>query len=385
MSENLNVPSVPLKRTPLYQDHVDCGGRMVAFAGYEMPVQYATGILEEHTWTRTSAGLFDISHMGEAYLIAEDGRYDTVAEVLETLVPADILGLRPGQQRYSQLLNGAGGIIDDIMVTRFAAGDAGGRLLLILNASRKDVDCAHIASQLPAGLRLELKSDRALLALQGPKAAAVFEGLAPGAAALPFMHASPVRLAGIECHVSRSGYTGEDGFEISLPSNDVQALWQRLLQFPQVRPCGLGARDSLRLEAGLCLYGHELDETTSPVEAGLLWSIQKRRREAGGFPGFARIKREITEGPPRIRVGLLPDGKAPAREGTPIQSEALQPVGIVTSGGYSPTLKRPVAMGYVTPGHAAKGCAVRLIVRGNPLSAQVVALPFVPHGYRRTS
>lgn len=385
MSENPNSSAGSLKRTPLYQCHVDGGGRMVAFAGYEMPVQYATGILDEHAWTRKSASLFDISHMGEAVLIAEDGRHETVAAAMESLVPADILGLRPGQQRYSQLLNDAGGMIDDIMITRFAGGGHDGRLLLILNASRKEIDCAHMTGRLPSGVRLEQKSDRALLALQGPKAASVIEGLAPPAAALSFMHACHVEIAGIDCHVSRSGYTGEDGFEISVASSDVRALWQRLLQSHDVRPCGLGARDSLRLEAGLCLYGHELDETTSPVEAGLVWSIQKRRRSAGGFPGFSRVNREMTEGPSRVRAGLLPDGKAPAREGTAIQSDSGEHIGVVTSGGYSPTLKRPIAMGYVTPDHAAEGTSVRLIVRGTPLSARVVALPFVPHGYRRTN
>lgn len=384
MPETASTRLDPLKRTPLYQQHVDAGGRMVVFAGYEMPVQYAGGILEEHAWTRDHAGLFDISHMGEAHLIADDGLQETVARALETLVPADIFGLRPGQQRYSQLLNDGGGIIDDVMATRFADQRDDGRLMLILNAARKKIDCAHLSQRLPKGIRLEPKPERALLALQGPMAARVVTELAPNSASLIFMNAIHTQAAGIDCQISRSGYTGEDGFEISVAANEVQHLWQILLRSQDVRPCGLGARNSLRLEAGLCLYGHEMDETTSPVEAGLLWSIQKRRRETGGFPGFPRIKNEINYGPSRLRVAIMPDGKAPAREGTEIQSVTGQPIGIVTSGGFSPTLKRPIAMGYVTSDHAAEGSAVQLIVRATPHSARIVKLPFVPHAYCRT-
>jgi len=383
MSTSSNAHSETLSRTPLFAQHIEAGGRMVAFAGYEMPVQYKGGILEEHAWTRGAAGLFDISHMGEAHLVAEDGRHETATAALEALVPADILSLRPGQQRYTQLLADNGGIIDDFMVTRFAEG-TDGRLLLVLNAARKTIDIAHMAPRLPSGVRLKLKDDRALLALQGPKAADVLAGLAPPSSALAFMTAANMTIANIACHVSRSGYTGEDGFEISAAAADIAKLWQALLRSPEVRPCGLGARDTLRLEAGLCLYGHELDETTSPIEAGLSWSIQKRRREAGGFPGYARLKREIGGGAARVRVGISLDGKVPARDGAEIHAIDGQKIGIVTSGGFSPTLKRPIAMGYVAPTHAAEGAAVKLIVRGTAHDGRIVKLPFVPHAYRRT-
>lgn len=379
-------PTISLRQTPLHQAHLDAGGKMVAFAGYDMPVQYAGGILEEHAWTRNSAGLFDISHMGEAHLVAADGRHETAARALEAMVPADVASMKPAQQRYTQLLNAHGGIIDDMMVTRLGDAADEGRLMLIFNAARKEVDAAHIHAHLGSGVQLETRTGRALLALQGPKAVVALARLAAAAEDLRFMHAAAMQVAGIACHVSRSGYTGEDGFEISLAATDAVHLWQALSAAPEVRPCGLGARDSLRLEAGLCLYGHELDETTSPVEAGLLWSIQKRRRVGGGFPGYARMAREMgAAGPVRVRVGLLPDGRAPAREGTEIQTTMGERIGIVTSGGFSPTLKRPIAMGYVPLKHAAIGTGVNLIVRGNPLSARIVALPFVAHGYRRSA
>lgn len=384
-SESAASPPGDLKQTPLHKVHVALGARMVPFAGYEMPVQYPAGILEEHGWARGSAGLFDISHMGEAHLIASDGRHESASTALEALVPTDVLGLRNGQQRYTQLLNDQGGTIDDLMVTRFADPGMDGRLLLILNASRKAVDCDHISGRLPAGVRLEAKPDNGLLALQGPKSAAVLGQLAAHAAELRFMEAAYLRLAGVDCHVSRSGYTGEDGFEISAPAVALGELWQALSQFPEVRPCGLGARDSLRLEAGLCLYGHELDEATSPIEAALAWSIPKRRRGEGGFPGADRVLRELKDGPARRRVGILPDGRAPARDNTEIlSSEGAKPIGKVTSGGFSPTLKRPIAMGYVTAEHAVVGQPVKLLVRGNALDARIVELPFVAHAYRKT-
>src|SRR5262245_33100629 len=277
------VSDQPLRRTPLYAQHVALGAKMVPFAGYEMPVQYPMGILKEHLHTRAQAGLFDVSHMGQAVLVGPG--HAATAAALEALVPADILNLQPGQQRYTQLLNDAGGIIDDLMVTRPAARDADGRLLLIVNASRKDVDYAHIAAGLPPAVRLEPALDRALLAVQGPAAAHILASLCPEAARLAFMTATSVRVGGLDCHVSRSGYTGEDGFEISVPAAGAEALWQMLLRADGLAPIGLGARDSLRLEAGLCLYGHDIDESTSPIEAGLAWSIQKGRRTAGGFPG----------------------------------------------------------------------------------------------------
>jgi aminomethyltransferase len=269
------------------------------------------------------------------------------------------------------------------MVTRFADEKEDGKLFLILNASRKEIDCKYMSERLPHGVHLEPKLNRALLALQGPKAASVLAELAPRSAELRFMQAAPVLISGNACHISRSGYTGEDGFEISVASHAVHELWETLLRFDEVRACGLGARDSLRLEAGLCLYGRELDETTSPIEAGLAWSIHTRRRRNGAFPGASRIQREIAHGTTRLRVGILPDGRAPARENTDILAPAGLTIGIVTSGGYSPTLKRPIAMGYVAPEHASVGGEIKLVVRGNALDARIVKLPFVPHGYHR--
>lgn len=371
------------RRTPLYSEHLRLGARMVPFAGYEMPVQYPTGIIEEHLWTRSQAGLFDISHMGQALLSAAGGNHETSARALEALVPADIAGLAAGQQRYTQLLNAEGGIIDDLMVARPASPNATGILRLIINASRKEIDCAHIARHLPSSVRLDVLQDAALVALQGPKAAGVLSALWPGAADMAFMQVAEADIAGCRCFVSRSGYTGEDGYEISVVASEVARLWEVLLNAPSVRPCGLGARDSLRLEAGLCLYGHELDEATSPVEAGIAWSIQGRRRQSGGFPGAQRIERELSGGPSRRRAGILPSGRAPAREGTEVLSAEGKPIGVVTSGGYSPTLKRPIAMGYVQSEHTKPGTPVKLVVRGAPLDAEIVQPPFVPHAYHR--
>ena len=371
----------PLLRTPLHGEHVALGARLVPFAGYAMPVQYPAGIIAEHNWTREHAGLFDVSHMGQAALGGSD--HETAARALEALVPADIVNLKPGQQRYTQLLNESGGILDDLMVTRPATEEERGYIYLIVNASTKETDYAHIAARLPAGVALVRGEERALLALQGPAAEGVLERLGAGTARLKFMMTGWFEIAGLRCHVSRSGYTGEDGFEISVKAEDAVALWRALLGDAEVRPVGLGARDSLRLEAGLCLYGHDIDETTSPVEAGLTWSIQRRRREEGGFPGYERIRREIAEGPSRVRVGILPEGRAPAREGTPIATLDGREVGTVTSGGFGPTLGRPAAMGYVARDAAAIGTALHLTVRGKPLSAKVAAMPFVPHRYKR--
>ncbi|MFA7305424.1 MAG: glycine cleavage system aminomethyltransferase GcvT [Hyphomicrobium sp.] len=374
-----------LKKTPLHAAHLERGARMVPFAGYEMPVQYPTGILEEHAWTRNHASLCDISHMGQAIVIADDCKHETAATALEALVPADLVGLAPGRQRYSQLLNAAGGIIDDLMVTRPEASDESGGLILILNASRMDIDCAHIARHLPKGVRIEPQSDLALLALQGPASAEVFGAICPDSRELSFMQATRTRVGPCKAFVSRSGYTGEDGFEISVAASDALTLWRTLLACEDVRPCGLGARDSLRLEAGLCLYGHELDEATSPVEAGLTWSIPKRRRASGGFPGAERILREMTGEPERVRVGLQPTGRIPARDGTEIRSKAGSKIGVITSGGYSPTLKRPIALGYISADYANVDTPVDVMVRGEPLDAKVVALPFVPHAYKRAT
>jgi aminomethyltransferase len=370
-----------LLQTPLHHEHVALGARMVPFAGYAMPVQYPTGILTEHNWTREHAGLFDVSHMGQAVLIGPD--HATTARFLETLIPADMLNLKPGQQRYSQLLDENGGILDDLMVTRPGDPARDGHLYLIVNASTKEQDYAHIGSRLPAGITLSRFDDRALLALQGPSAAAVLAKLAPDAAEMTFMQARPLNIAEIDCHVSRSGYTGEDGYEISVAAADAVPLWRALLADTEVKAIGLGARDSLRLEAGLCLYGHDIDTSTSPIEAGLTWSIQKRRREEGGFPGAARIQREIAEGAPRIRVGLKPEGRAPAREGTIITTPDGREVGIVTSGGFGPTVNGPVAMGYVARDVAVPGTDLHLMVRGKAQPAKVASMPFAPHRYKR--
>jgi len=371
----------PLRRTPLYDLHVALGAKMVPFAGYEMPVQYPLGILKEHLHTRAEAGLFDVSHMGQAFLDGPD--HATTASALEALVPADIAGLMPGQQRYSQLLNDTGGIIDDLMVSYPDARKHDGRLMLVVNAACKDADYAHIAARLPADVRLTPLADRALLAFQGPSAVSLMAKLSANAAKLPFMYVGSERVGDFDCQVSRSGYTGEDGFEISVAADQAMDLAKLLLSQPNVQPIGLGARDSLRLEAGLCLYGHDIDETTSPIEAGLAWSIQKRRRTEGGFPGFERIRDELARAPARKRVGIKPEGRAPAREGTEILSMQGERIGVVTSGGFGPSVNAPVAMGYVQPGFAATGTSVNLMVRGKALPASVAPLPFFPHRYAR--
>jgi aminomethyltransferase len=381
MSAAADTPS--LKRTPLYDLHVAAGAKMVPFAGYDMPVQYPMGVLKEHLWCREKAGLFDVSHMGQAILIADNAKHETVAAALEALVPADLKSLRHGQQRYTQLLADDGGILDDLMVTRPSEPAHEGGLVLVVNASRKDFDFAHIAARLPKGVRLDPRPHNALLALQGPAAADVLAQLMPDTARLSFMSANLLYWKDIGCLVSRSGYTGEDGFEIVVPSDSAAKLWTTLLADPRVAPIGLGARDSLRLEAGLCLYGHDIDEQSSPIEAGLAWSIQRRRREEGGFPGADRIRREIASGPARRRVGIRPDGRAPAREGTEVQDATGKTIGKITSGGFGPTLNAPIAMGYVDAAHVKTGTPVQLVVRGKPLAARVIDLPFVPHRYHR--
>ncbi|HEY8578710.1 MAG TPA: glycine cleavage system aminomethyltransferase GcvT [Beijerinckiaceae bacterium] len=363
-----------LRRTPLHALHARLGARMAAFAGYDMPIQYPAGVLAEHRWTRDSAGLFDVSHMGQAILEGLDA-----ARGLETLVAADLVALPEGRTRYTQLLNAAGGVLDDLMVTRCAGRREGAeRLLLVVNAARKEADFALIRARLPH-LVLTPLEDRALLALQGPLAVDALAAHWPALRDMPFMSfvTEGARFAW------RSGYTGEDGFEISTPAQEAEAFAQRLLEDPRVRPVGLGARDSLRLEAGLCLYGHDLDETTSPVEAGLAWSIGRRRRAEGGFPGAERILRELRDGPARRRVGLALEGRQPAREGAEIVTPAGEEVGRVTSGGFAPSLDRPVAMGYVAAAHAGPGARLDLRVRGKALPARVVATPFVPHRFVR--
>jgi aminomethyltransferase len=369
------TPAGPLKRTPLYELHRELGARLVPFAGYEMPVQYPTGILAEHTHTRTACGLFDVSHMGQVRLTARPGH--NAAAALETLVPGDIASLQPGQQRYTQFTNDAGGILDDLMVT-----STGDHLLLVINADCKDADLAHIQAHLSDRCEIEPMFSRGLIALQGPLAAEVLGRFAPAVATMKFMTGAFAVIDGARCYVTRSGYTGGDGYEISTPAEAAETIARKLLAAPEVKPIGLGARDSLRLEAGLCLYGHDIDTGTTPTEAGLLWSIGKQRRIDGGFPGASVIQEQIAAGAPRKRVGLLPEGKAIARDGAEIVLAGAV-VGKVTSGGFAPTLGRAIAMGYVERAKSAVGTKVELMVRGKPVPAEIVPMPFVKHAYYR--
>jgi aminomethyltransferase len=369
-----------LKRTALYDRHVALGARLVPFAGYEMPVQFQEGIMAEHAHTRTAAGLFDVSHMGQAVVSGPD--HETVAKALERLVPGDLMGLAPGRMRYTQLTNADGGIIDDLMVSRPADQAQGGRLALVVNASRREVDYAWLGQHLPQDIKLTRSEDRSLLALQGPAAETVLSRYCPQAPSLSFMASAPACFEGRDIHLARCGYTGEDGFELSIPTSHVLDVYDRLIADRDVKPIGLGARDSLRLEAGLCLYGHDIDETTSPVEADLAWSIGKRRRLEGGYVGDRRIGEELKNGVKRRRVGIVPDGRAPAREGAAIMVGG-RTIGRVTSGGFSPTLGRPIAMGYVEREFAAPGTRIDLMVRDKPMAAEVVNLPFIPHRYKK--
>jgi aminomethyltransferase len=366
------------KRTSLYDRHVGLGARMVPFAGYDMPVQYPTGIIAEHNWTRENAGLFDVSHMGQCAILGES--FEAVARAMEKLVPADVLGLKPRQQRYSQLLAEDGGTLDDLMITRH---EQEGMLYVVVNAGRKDHDYQWFERHLPRQVSLRRLDGLSLVALQGPRAEEVLARHAPRVRDIAFMHYADVVIGGIPAQVSRSGYTGEDGFEISVANAAAPTLWTLLLSDPLVKPVGLGARDSLRLEAGLCLYGHELDETVSPVEADLVWSIQKRRRAEGGFIGAARLQRELSDGTARKRVGLKPEGRAPAREGTVITDAAGREIGKVTSGGFGPSVGGPIAMGYVETQSSVPGTKVSLLVRGNAMPAEVVKLPFIPNRFKR--
>ena len=367
----------PLKRTPLYELHRELGAKIVPFAGYEMPVQYPAGIIAEHQHTRSAAGLFDVSHMGQIRIAADD--FDRAAKALERLVPGDIRGIEPGRMRYTQFTNAAGGILDDLMAARL-----GEQLLLVVNASRKEADAAHLREHLTGHARIEEQPGRALIALQGPAAAAVIARLDARADAMGFMSVAELAIGGVPCIASRSGYTGEDGFEMSMPAEEAVAVARLLLGQPEVKPIGLGARDSLRLEAGLCLYGHDIDETTTPVEAGLTWSIGKRRRTEGGFLGAASILEQIAQGASRKRVGILPEGRAPARENTDVTDAKGGLIGKVTSGGFGPTVGGPICMGYVDRAHAGEGTELALLVRGTPRPARVAPLPFVPHRYKRS-
>ncbi|MDZ7906603.1 MAG: glycine cleavage system aminomethyltransferase GcvT [Cypionkella sp.] len=364
-----------LKRLVLHDLHVELGGKMVGFAGYEMPVQYPMGVMGEHLHTRAKAGLFDVSHMGQI-LAYPTGSMEELALALETLMPMDVLGLAAGRQRYGLLTNGAGGILDDLM---FA--NRGDHYLIVVNAACKDADFAHLQAHLTCA-NLTMCSDRALLALQGPLAEGALVQVIPQVAEMRFMDSA---IFG-DVWVSRSGYTGEDGFEISVPETIVQELVRRLLALPDVAPIGLGARDSLRLEAGMPLYGHDIDETTSPVEAGLSWAIQKARRaggaRAGGFAGAARILDELSNGVSRLRVGLRPEGRAPMREGVALL-QGSTPVGAITSGGFGPSIGAPIAMGYVPPHLAEIGTLLHGDLRGKPTPLRVASMPFHPTNFKR--
>lgn len=365
-----------LRRTPLYALHLELGGKMVPFAGYELPVQYQAGILKEHLHTRAHAGLFDVSHMGQATLFGADP-----AAALETLTPADVQGLKQGQQRYALLLNPQGGIKDDFMVSRLGGEPT---LHLVVNGATKEGDFAYIEERLGGIANLTRHSERALLALQGPAAGMVLARHAPDSTRLVFMETARMNVAGAAAIVSRSGYTGEDGFEISIDAGDAERVARALLGEAEVLPIGLGARDSLRLEAGLCLYGHDLNEDIDPVSAALTWSIGKRRRETRDFPAAARILDLLANGPAEKRVGMRPEGRAPAREGAQIADKSGRVIGHVTSGGFGPSANAPVAMGYVETPFVREGTEIDLMVRGKALPARVAAMPFVPHRYKRS-
>ncbi|MDO8606896.1 MAG: glycine cleavage system aminomethyltransferase GcvT [Phaeospirillum sp.] len=362
----------PLLTTPLDSLHRQLGGKMVPFAGYAMPVQYPAGVMAEHLHTRGDASLFDVSHMGQVEITGPD-----CARWLETLVPGDIQGLGLGKTRYTVFTNDQGGILDDLMVSKMADD----RLFLVINAACKHADFTHMKAAIGDKVALRMIEDRALVALQGPKAAEAMARLAPDSAAMTFMTIREIVIAGIACLATRSGYTGEDGWEISVPAARAEELVRALLALPGVAPAGLGARDSLRLEAGLCLYGSDIDAATTPVEANLSWILGKRRRAEGGFPGAAIIQQQLAEGPARLRVGIQPLGRAPARAHTEITDEAGNRLGEICSGGFGPSADRPVAMGYVPRAFAVIGAKIKLVVRGKALDAEVVALPFVPHRY----
>tara|TARA_R110002049_G_scaffold44333_3_gene129849 strand:- start:87134 stop:88267 length:1134 start_codon:yes stop_codon:yes gene_type:complete len=374
-----------LKRTALYDLHVELGAKMVPFAGYEMPVQYPMGVLKEHLHTRAEAGLFDVSHMGQVVVRAKSGTYADAALAMETLVPVDVLGLSEMRQRYAMFTNEQGGILDDLMLANL-----GDHLFVVVNAGCKDADIAHMKAALSDTCDIEVLEDRALLALQGPKAAAALSRLQPAVADMKFMDvARDVEIAGVKASLSRSGYTGEDGYEISVANVDAVTLARALLALDEVAPIGLGARDSLRLEGGLCLYGHDIDEGTTPVEAALNWAIQKVRRtdgdRAGGFPGADVVLAQLAEGAGRKRVGLLPEGRAPMREGVVLfdAAEGGTEVGKITSGGFGPTAGGPIAMGYVAAGNSAVGTPLWGELRGKRMPLTIAKLPFVAANFKR--
>lgn len=371
-----------LHQTALYDLHVSLGGRMVGFGGYTLPVQFA-GIVAEHNQTRDAASLFDVSHMGQVTVTGSD--FVTTAKALETLMPGDLLTLASGEMRYSMLLNDRGGIEDDLIVTRPAKGLApDGTIFIVVNAATKHADIALMQKALGSQLEFILHEDRALIALQGPKAADVLSRHSKIADQLTFMQAGPARIGNIECHVSRAGYTGEDGFEISVNNADAVALAKLLLNEPELLPAGLGARDSLRLEAGLCLYGHDMNADVDPVTAGLLFAIGKRRRIEGGFPGADIVARALTDGPAQKRVGIRFDGRMPVREGAELVDENANSIGHIASGTFSPTLQAPIAMGYLPAAQAVSGERVIAIVRGKQVTGTITKMPFVAQNYVRT-
>jgi aminomethyltransferase len=372
-----------LKKTPLHALHLSLGARMVPFAGYDMPVQYPAGVLKEHLQTRAAAGLFDVSHMGQLIIKAKSGKYEDAALALESLVPVDILGLAEGRQRYGFFTDENGGILDDLMITHLD-----NHLFVVVNAACKDEDVAHLQKHISDTCEITVL-DRALIALQGPRAVEALAELWADVAAMKFMDVRHCRLHDVSCLVSRSGYSGEDGFEISIPADKAVDVTNRLLEHPDVEPIGLGARDSLRLEAGLCLYGNDIDTTTSPVEAAIEWGMQKARRtggaRAGGFPGAERILGELDKGVSRKRVGLKPEGKAPVRGHSRLYADAegKTEIGEVTSGGFGPSVEGPVAMGYVPVAYAAPGTQIYAEVRGKFLPVTVATLPFITPTYKR--
>ena len=402
MAQNAKAESVPMSdllKTTLHAKHVALGAKMVPFAGYDMPVQYPMGVMKEHLHTRQKAGLFDVSHMGQVFLIPKDNDFTTAAKALEKLVPADIQSLKPGQQRYSQFLNEKGGILDDLMISRLAMPGVKHWLYLVVNAGCKIADYEHLNKQMPENVEVRIKDDTlSLIALQGPSATKVMQTFKSkklnkfnkSIDDLVFMTHSDVELQGpnmdspVWAHVSRSGYTGEDGYEISVKHEDVVRLVDALLEHEDVEMIGLGARDSLRLEAGLCLYGHDINTSVSPIEAGLFWSIQKHRRSAdAGYKGAARVAADLADKSTKRLVGIQPEGRAPAREHTEIQDMDGNSIGEITSGGFGPTAGGPVAMGYVARKFTKAGTPIQLIVRGKPRLAKVVKMPFAPHNYFR--
>ncbi|MEY8801374.1 glycine cleavage system aminomethyltransferase GcvT [Leisingera sp. XS_AS12] len=360
------------KRTPLYDLHVELGGKMVDFAGWEMPVQYPMGIMGEHKQCREKAALFDVSHMGQVIL-----RGDNVGEKLETLCPQAFATLKEGKARYGFFTNDDGGIMDDLIVS-----NAGDHYFVVVNAALRHQDIPHMQANLD-GVEVTEIFDRALVAVQGPSAEEVVGSLCPAARELKFMETTVAEIDGVECRISRLGYTGEDGYEISIPEADAIRISKLFLAHDDCEPAGLGARDSLRLEAGLCLYGNDIDQSTSPVEASLGWAMQKRRKEEGGFPGAARIQKELAEGAAKKLVGIKPEGRAPARQGVEVQTLEGDNIGAITSGSFGPTVGGPVAMGYVATEHSAAGTKVNLIIRGKAQPAEIVALPFVTQNYKR--